>query len=156
MTTSDTESLNETNSTELITVEKDDTASANKTVIVPTKQLTPEDVLEMLPTPPQGIIWKIREGKHFVHEDHVDENNPESYPFILESLKANKSNKDEPVCWIGFRKFEKETLENLAFKIIYALVKKDAGYSIVHPQDGILAQHRNLLGYYANNFKFKA
>jgi hypothetical protein len=134
-----------------LTLEKKDKVTSSTEIEITNSDLTPEDVLNMLPIPPVGTICKIRLGKYYVHNDLIDKSNNETSPFILEILKDKTKGDDEPLALIGLRNFNEKFVRTAALKLIAHILKADYGYSMIHPADSIVFQHANLIGYYATS-----
>jgi hypothetical protein len=115
------------------------------------KKLTQKDVLNMLPIPPVGTMWKIWVGKKFVAHQFIEFTDHETYPFVLGLLKDDDSKKDEVLFRGSVRDLTEEYVRQRALEILSVLVKKNPEYSLVQSTDSDIVDKLHLIGYYAAN-----
>jgi hypothetical protein len=112
-------------------------------------KLTPEDILEVLPVPPKGTMWKIVTGTRYVSTAYIDPEKNETFPFVLELIKDDTSAKDQLVAKIGIRILRKDHINGLALKLLAYVVKNMPEYTMIQPATGEIAENLNIVGYYA-------
>lgn len=115
------------------------------------KKLTQKDILNMLPIPPVGTMWKIWVGKKFVAQQYIELTDHETYPFVLGLLKDNDSKKDEILLRGSVRDLTEKYVRPRALEILSVLVKKNPEYSLVQSTDSDITDNLHLIGYYTAN-----
>lgn len=111
------------------------------------KSLTPQDVLQFLPIPPQYTMWKIWAGRKYT--GHISSRStPEEHPFVIGLLQENDYTHDVVLMQLGVNRITKSTVKNAARLVLESFYFRFPSAIPTQELTGKLADGLSLTGYY--------